>query len=90
MFVDYPLGHSAGKPFDTTDQEFIVESALNGFNALQKSGEIGVIDSDWGSVEWRVEAASTKGEETRQPRNTTPQFQLEEDRIAAEKNQLRP
>jgi hypothetical protein len=32
MFVDYPLGHSAGKPFDRADQEYIVGSALNGFN----------------------------------------------------------
>ena len=86
MFLDYPLGHSAGKPFDPTDQEFIVESALQGFNRFKKPGEIGVLASDWGSTEWKTEAASTKGEDTRQPRDMTPQFQLEGDRIAADQN----
>jgi len=85
MFVDYPLGHSAGKPFDRVDQEYIVRSALNGFNSLKKPGQIGVIDSDWGSVDWKDDASATAGEDTRQPRDTRPQYQFEEDRIAAEK-----
>lgn len=85
MFVDYPLGHSAGKPFDHADQEYIVESALNGFNSLKKPGQIGIIHSDWGSVDWKNEASSTTGEDTRQPRDTTPQYQFEADRVAAEK-----
>jgi hypothetical protein len=85
MFVDYPLGHSAGKPFDRADQEYIVRSALNGFNSLKKSGQIGIIDSDWGSADWKNDASATAGEDTRQPRDTRPQYQFEEDRIAAEK-----
>ena len=58
MFVNYPLGHSAGKPFDRADQEYVVESALNGFNSLKKSSQIGMIDSDWGSTGWKNEANS--------------------------------
>ena len=84
MFVNYPLGHSAGKPFDRADQEYVVESALNGFNSLKRTSQIGMIDSDWGSTDWKNEANSTAGEDTRQPRDTRPQYQFEEDRIAAE------
>jgi hypothetical protein len=85
MFVNYPLGHSAGKPFDCADQEYIVESALQGFNSLKKPSQIGMIDSDWGSADWKNEASATAGEDTRQPRDTNPQYQFEEDRIVAEK-----
>ena len=85
MFVDYPLGHSAGKPFDRNDQEYIVESALNGFVSLDKCSQIGIIDSDWGSGDWKEEASATEAEDTRQPRDTTPQYQFDEDRIAAER-----
>ena len=66
-FVDYPLGHSAGKPFDLVDQEDIVHRALTGFEDIKAPG-----------------GAITEGSDTRQPRDTTPQFQFVEDRAAME------
>ena len=82
-FVDYPLGHSSGKPFDAADQLGIVRAALEGFGAMTTAGEIRVLPHRWGEDSWRMEAASTHGQDTRQPRDETPQFQHAADRDAA-------
>ena len=40
--------------------------------------------ADWPDDGWRAAAASTRGGDTRMPRDTTPQYQTEEDRRLAE------
>ncbi len=82
-FVDYPLGHSSGKPFDAADQLGIVRAALEGLASMNAPGEIQVLGNQWGDDRWRAEASSTRGQDTRQPRDETPQFQLTADRDAA-------
>ncbi|MBK8065379.1 MAG: hypothetical protein IPK29_16045 [Betaproteobacteria bacterium] len=82
--VDYPLGHTAGKPFDKTDQLTIVRAALRGFESMQQPGENARLPNRWSADEsWRQEAGRTKGGDTRQPRDESPQFQLPADREAA-------
>ncbi len=83
VFVDYPLGHSAGKPFDHMDQLAVVRAALDGFTSLTAPGKILRLPNVWGDEVWRAEAASTRGEDSRQPRDETPQFQHSADRDAA-------
>jgi hypothetical protein len=82
-FVDYPLGHSAGKTFDPADQLAVVGAALGGFGSMTAPGEILRLPNVWGDEAWRTEAASTHGEDSRQPRDETPQFQFAADRDAA-------
>lgn len=83
-FVDYPLGHTAGKPFDTADQLDIVRAALRGFESAAQPGDIQILPNRWdASSEWKKEAARTRGSDTRRPRDETPQFQHEADREAA-------
>lgn len=82
-FVDYPLGHSAGKAFDPIDQLAIVRAALAGFTSMTAPGAILRLTNDWGEDDWRAAAAATRGEDTRQPRDETPQFQFAADRAAA-------
>lgn len=83
-FVDYPLGHSSGKPFDPADQLEVVRAALQGFETMRQPGEIRVLPNRWNaSGAWTEEAARSRGEDTRQPRDETPQFQFEADRAAA-------
>jgi hypothetical protein len=84
IFVDYPLGHTTGKPFDTEDQLNIVRDALSGFETMTAAGQLRRLANDWGADDaWRREAGSTTGSDTRQPRDETPQFQHEADRAAA-------
>jgi hypothetical protein len=82
-FVDYPLGHSTGKPFDVADQLGIVRAAVEGFDRFATPGQLLRLDNRWGSDAWRAEAGSTRGQDTRQPRDETPQFQHPSDREAA-------
>jgi hypothetical protein len=83
-FVDYPLGHSTGKPFDRADQERVLRAALSAFETIGIAGTIVKLDASWGDDDWRVAAASSRGGDTRMPRDTSPQYQTEEDRRLAE------
>ena len=83
-FVGYPLGHSAGKPFDTDDQISILTAALSGLEHAPMPGTLLCLPNRWDTDgDWQQEAASNEGQDTRQPRDETPQFQLPADREAA-------
>ena len=85
VFVDYPLGHSAGKPFDRADQHRVVRAALRAFSTIGEPGAIVSLEARWGDDDgWRAAAASTRGVDMRMPRDTSPQYQNEDDRRLAE------
>ena len=83
-FIDYPLGHSAGRPFDPADQYAVVRAAIGGFEAIDTAGGCVRLPQRWAaSDDWRDGAMSDRGGDTRQPRDETPQFQYPADRDAA-------
>lgn len=85
VFVDYPLGHSAGKPFDPVDQLAVVRSAIAAFGTLAAGAPIARLPSRWSDDDaWRVQAMPADGGDVRMPRDTTPQYQTEADRVLAE------
>jgi D-proline reductase (dithiol) PrdB len=85
VFVDYPLGHTAGKPFDSVDQRRIVRAALRAFASIQEPGNIVHLDGRWSDDDaWKASAAEPSAGDQRSPRNTEPQYQTEEDRALAE------
>jgi hypothetical protein len=84
VFIDYPLGHSTGKPFDRADQERVMRAALAAFETIDTAGPVVRLDADWGDDAWRAAASATRGDDTRMPRDTSPQYQTEDDRRLAE------
>lgn len=83
-FVDYPLGHSTGKPFDAADQLAIVRAALAGFDTITQPETIVRLPNQWDAAgDWRTDAMRADRGDTRQPRDETPQFQHAADRDAA-------
>ena len=74
---------TAGKPFDEADQMSILRASLRAFETMTTPGEIQLLPNAWGEDGWRRAAAATTGEDTRQPRDETPQFQFATDRAAA-------
>ncbi|MCH9670250.1 MAG: hypothetical protein K0U93_02265 [Gammaproteobacteria bacterium] len=85
VFVDYPLGHTTGQPFDAADQLNVLRSAMTAFEAIKTPGEIVHLPNQWnGDDTWRAKAARADGDDTRQPRDMSPQYQTEEDRRLAE------
>ncbi len=85
VFVDYPLGHSAGRPFDPADQRAVLRAALRGFEAISGPGGILDLDHRWPEDgDWKAAAVDPGRGDTRQPRDTTPRYQSEADRRLAE------
>jgi len=82
-FVDYPLGHSAGRPFDTQDQLAVLTAALEAFEAITAPGDLVVLPNRWPENDWALAAQSEETGDTRQPRDESPQWQFPEDRQAA-------
>ena len=84
-FLDYPLGHSAGKPFDRADQLRVVRAALAAFQSIDSPGTILRLPGQWDGVgAWRHSAMRADAGDTRMPRDTTPRYQYEADRLLAE------
>jgi hypothetical protein len=83
LFIDYPLGHTCGKPGDGVDQLAIVRAALRALASAHQPETIIDLPHTWGDDAWRDEASSAQAEDTRQPRDESPQFQFAADREAA-------
>lgn len=90
-FLDFPLGHTTGKPHAPALQRAILIDALAAFGSLTEPGGVAMLDYDWAEDDaWkddvmRVEpAAPDRGGDERIPRSDTPQYQLEADRALAE------
>lgn len=85
VYVDYPLGHSVGRPFDPDNQRAIVRDALAAFESITTPGEIQHLDYRWSDSDaWKTEATDTRTGDTRAPRDLSPQYQTDADRLAAE------
>jgi hypothetical protein len=84
-FVDYPLGHTAGKAFDKQNQLDIITDALRCFESIQTSGEIVDLDYQWPEPDWQSKAMQADAGDTRSARDESPQWQFEADRLLAQR-----
>ncbi len=82
-FLDFPLGHTAGKPGDPEMQRGILADALASFDAMTAPGSVRFLPYRWAENEdWKEKAFA--GGDDRLPRRDTPQYQTGEDRRKAE------
>ena len=82
-FLDFPLGHTTGKPDDRELQRAIALEALDGFASLSAPGSVKMLRFRWSDdEEWKRIAFA--GADDRQPRYDTAQYQSEDDRRRAE------
>lgn len=82
-FLDYPLGHTAGKPGDPALQREIMLQALEAFTSLAEPGGVKILPFRWSEDDnWQETAMRDRDE--RLPRLDTPQYQSEDDRRLAE------
>ena len=82
-FLDFPLGHTTGKPYDPELQRNILADALSSFPSMTAPGSVEMLPYSWSGGEgWKAKAFA-EGDE-RLPRHDTPQYQDEEDRRRAE------
>jgi hypothetical protein len=84
-FLDFPLGHTTGKPHQPELQREILVQALEGFTTMTVPGSVKILPFRWSEEdEWKPTAMMDG--DTRTPRYDTPQYQNEEDRLRAEAN----
>lgn len=82
-FLDYPLGHTTGKPHDPELQRAILLEALEAFTSLETPGSVKTLPFRWDDdASWK-EAEKAKGDD-RVERYDTPQYQYEADKRLAE------
>lgn len=80
-FVNYPLGHPAGKPFDKEDQYRLVKAAIQGVALHTKSGQVNILDCDWDGDQDMCEIVG--GAEVVLRRDTMKKYQCQKDLDAA-------
>jgi len=77
-FLDFPLGHTTGKPHAPDLQRRILVEALSSFETLTVPGSMKELPFRWSEdEEWKAKAFAEGDDRT--PRHDTPQFQDEED-----------
>ena len=83
-FLDYPLGHTTGKPGEPVLQREIMLQALAAFTALAEPGSVQMLPFKWSEDDnWQQTAMRGTGDQ-RLPRLDAPQYQSDEDRLRAE------
>lgn len=82
-FLDYPLGHTTGKPHHPELQRQILREALDAFESLTSPGSVKLLPFVWSEDEtWKLQAFSGQDERTERP--DTPQYQTQQDRTLAQ------
>ena len=89
VYLDFPLGHTAGKPHDAGLQRRILRDTLDALVDIDAPGTIRWLPYRWAEDDgWKdlVMRPSPDGssEDDRIKRHPDPQYQCEEDRIAAQ------
>jgi hypothetical protein len=87
VFLDYPLGHTAGPPNRPDIQIKILQDALKAFSDIQTPGTVRSLPFAWpDNPDWKNAHDMLKDERTE--RIDVSQYQNEEDRMRAEKRDL--
>lgn len=82
-FVNYPLGFESGRFRDKADQVDVIREGLKAFDDMTSPG-IEPMNFEW-IHGWDMIAERERGKlDNRSPRTMEPQYQNEEDRLAAE------
>jgi hypothetical protein len=89
VYLDFPLGHTAGKPHDAALQRRVLRDTLDALVTIDTPGTIRRLpyrwteDDSWKDLVMRPGAGGSS-EDDRTRRLPDPQYQCEEDRIAAQ------
>ncbi len=93
-FLEYPLGHTTGKPREPELQRRILRDALAGFATLAEPGSVAMLDYAWAPDDaWKdgvmradpdAELLRDEAQDDRTERRDLPQYQTEQDRELAQ------
>jgi len=94
VYLDFPLGHTAGKPNDKAIQRRIMIDTLSALDSIQVPGTIRELPYEWSEDDsWKDRAMRPKPggghSDDRVERYPEPQYQLPEDELEALRNLAR-
>ena len=81
LFIDYPLGQTAGRAHHCTEQQMILNTALRALEEMNRSGDIWDLPLSWPEGPGWKENAMTQDD--RLERHAFPQYQFSEDATVA-------
>jgi D-proline reductase (dithiol) PrdB len=84
VFLDFPLGHTAGRAGDAEGQRAILLAALRAFETLREPGAVVTLPFSWAEDDAWKDALAASHADDRRPRDPEPQYQDETDRARAE------
>ena len=85
--MNYPLGHTTGRPYHLDEQTEIVSAALGLLSSTTEPGHILPLPLAWAG-DWKGEARGLG--DSRSERADTPQYDRPEDELAAAEASIRP
>jgi len=80
VFLDFPLGHTAGPPDKSEEQLAIMGDTLRAFESASESGSIVPLDCHW-PMDWKIAERNARNKGPR--RTALPQYQFEDDQQCA-------
>ena len=93
-FLDFPLGHTVGKPHQTELNRAIVRDGLRAFETLRAPGGVVMLPYEWADDDaWKDSVMrprpagaqpGSKQRDDRVERHAVPQYQTDADRAAAD------
>ena len=89
VYLDFPLGHTAGKPLDPALQRRVLRDTLDALAAIDTPGTIRRLpyrwagDDAWKDTVMRPDPGGSSGD-NRIERHPDPQYQCEADRVLAQ------
>ena len=93
VYLDYPLGQTAGREGDLAEQKYVMQQALLAVQAMTEPGSINDLTLRWAEDDsWKdsVMRPKTRGNsnsgDDRLGRDPTPQYQYSEDADVADPN----
>lgn len=93
VYLDYPLGHTAGRPDDFAEQRHIMIDTLRALETIQVPGTIVPLRYRWSEDDsWKETAmrprknktGNAEAKDDRVARHAEPQYQLDDDRRDAD------
>lgn len=93
VYLDYPLGQTAGRQDDFSEQTYVMQQALKALQEMTAPGSIKDIDLIWSEDSaWKDGVMRAKGKtssaskDDRLGRSPEPQYQFKEDETTADPN----
>ena len=89
VFLDFPLGHTAGRAHDKAGQRKIMIDTLSALDSIQSPGTIRDLpyrwldSDDWKDAVMRPDAGGEHSDD-RTERDESPQYQMDSDRVAVQ------